>query len=223
MSVHRRIYDVTMPVSPSLPVWPGDPPVEVKRLMCIEEGAPYNLSRLSLSTHAGTHVDAPAHFLAGGSSVERLPLEVLLGEAVVVDVSGEREITAEVLERGGLPLQTQRLLMKTGWRAELAKGGPVEAMGFPVLTFAAAHWLTARGVRLVGIESPSVEHFAGGDAASVHKELLRCGIVIVEGLDLSLVQAGRYWLACLPLRLIGGDGAPARVVLIKDIEGPEGV
>lgn len=211
-----RLYDVTLPLVESLPVWPGDPPVCLEQLFRVEEGAPYTLSRLSLSVHAGTHVDAPAHYLAGGATAESLALSVLVGDALVLDVSGERAITGAQLERMDTGQPTARLLLKTGWAARLRSDGFSAMADFLALRLDAAEWLTSHGIRLVGIESPSVERFDDGDDAPVHRHLLGAQVVIVEGLDLTGVAPGPYMVACLPLLLVGSDGAPARVILWRE-------
>lgn len=189
-----RIIDITMPLGPDTPAYPGDPPVERTPLPAAGEDR-FALSRLTLGTHTGTHVDPPAHLLPGGTTVDRLPLDVLIGPARLVDAAYGRPLTAADL--AGVPRRTARLLLRTG-------GAP--------LTDEAARALVAQGVRLVGVDSLSV---AAVDApVPVHRILLAAGVVIVEGLALAGVAPGRYTLICLPLRLVDGDGAPARAVLI---------
>ena len=207
------IYDVTMPISPSLPVWPGDPPVVIERIFQLEAGAAYSLSRLSLGTHCGTHVDAPAHYLPGGTTVDALPLDVLVGTAYVLHIPQQRIIDATTLTAFWPQTTITRLLLKTGWSLLALKDSETWLTDYPALTLDAAEWLVKQGVRLLGIESPSVERFADDGGTLVHYRLLSAGMVIVEGLDLGAVSAGVYGMSCLPLRLQGGDGAPARVVL----------
>lgn len=208
------IYDVTLPLSSSLPVWPGDPPVEMERIRQAGVDSPYSLSRLSLGTHAGTHVDAPAHFFPDGATVESLALETLMGKVVVGDVSGREAIASADLIACRFPSGTERVLLKTGWVGRMREQGMAAWEAYPGLTPDAACWLIEQQVRLVGIESPSIERF-DGEAAPVHHMLLAAGVVVVEGLDLTAVQEGVYWLSCLPLKLVGGDGSPARVVLTE--------
>jgi arylformamidase len=194
------IIDISRPIGPDTPVWPGDPPVLVEPVARIEAGDPAAVSRLELGTHTGTHVDPPAHFLPGGVTVDALPLDVLVGPAIVADLTAAPgPVDAGRLESQHLPEGTTRLLLKTG-----AADGAVTADG--------ARWLVERGVRLVGADTLSIEPAIGD--YPVHRTLLGAGVVIVEGLDLSAVAAGPYQLVCLPLRITGGDGAPARAVLI---------
>ena len=190
------IIDITRPISATLPVWPGDPPVEVEPVTSLEAGDPAAVSRLALGTHTGTHVDPPAHFLAGGATVDDLPLDVLVGPAIVVDLAGAAPGEAELRALVG---HHDRVLLKTG----AARG---------VVTADMARRFVDGGLRLVGIDTPSIEP----DTAEypVHRLLLTAGVVIVEGLDLSAVAPGDYQLVCLPLRIAGGDGAPARAVLM---------
>jgi arylformamidase len=202
----RTLIDVTLPISDKLPVWPGDPAVHVTR---VSDDLPM-LSGLSMSCHAGTHVDAPAHFLPGGVGVDALPLDVLIGPAWVVRFAGRGPLTASMLAGAAIPTGTVRLLIRSD-----NSDGVVEAFDpdFVALAPDAAAWLLDHGVRLVGIDGPSIEAYdAPGD--SVHRTLLAAGVIIVENLALAGVASGAYDLTCLPLRIAGCDGAPARVVLL---------
>ena len=192
------IIDISRPVGPDTPVWPGDPPVVVEPVARLAAGDPADVSHLSFGTHTGTHVDPPAHFVAGGVTVDDLPLEVLVGPAVVAGFPAG-PIDAGALDGAAVPEGCTRLLLKTG-----AAAGAVSADG--------ARWLVERGVGLVGVDTLSIE--PATDSYPVHRTLLGAGVVIVEGLDLSAVRPGAFELVCLPLRIAGGDGAPARVVLI---------
>ncbi len=169
-------------------------------------GDPCTLSELSMSAHAGTHVDAPRHLFPAGKTLDALPLETFLGEARVVELPGP-EVTAEALEAARIPPDTHRLLLKT--RAD--SQSPVSSY----LTEDAARWIAPRGARLVGIDSISVDPEGSADLTA-HRVLLGAGVAIIEGLDLSGVNPGLYLLACLPLKLRDADGAPARAVLIED-------
>jgi arylformamidase len=197
------IIDISRPIGPDTPVWPGDPPVLIEPVARLEAGDPAAVSRLGLGTHTGTHVDPPAHFIAGGVTVDALPLDVLVGPAVVADLSGAPSIDAGALEALTLPPGTTRVLLKTA--SGVADGGALTAGG--------ARWLVEHGVGLVGVDTLSVE--PATDEYPVHRILLGAGVVIVEGLDLTGADPGRYQLVCLPLRITGGDGAPARAVLLS--------
>lgn len=177
-------------------------------------GDPFNVSRLGLSTHAGTHVDPPAHFLAGGATVDQLDLDALVGEAIVADLTGRPgPLGPADLDGLDLPPGTERLLLKTDNSVRgLARAGDLPGT-WVGLSGAGAAWLVEHRVRLVGADYLSIED-PGASGFPAHLTLLANRVVLVVGLDLSAARPGRYTLACLPLRLAGGDGAPARAVLI---------
>lgn len=205
-----KLYDITVAISPDLPVYPGDPPVRVERLQSLEAGDIARVSQLSLSTHTGTHVDPPFHFLPDGAPLDRVPLEVFIGPARVVDVGSAHTITAETLTQ--LDLRgVERVLFKTT-NSRFWQTTTEFQHEFVALAIDAARYLVERGVRLVGIDYLSIEKFDFEEPV-VHRTLLGAGIVIVEGLDLSAVPPGDYELICLPLKLKDGDGSPARVML----------
>ena len=207
------IHEISVPVRPELHGYAGDPPTLIEPWTRLAAGDMASISRVSLGTHTGTHVDAPAHFLPDGRTVDQLDLGGCIGPAEVLDLTrfGLAPIDASVLERLAPP-NVERLLLKTEnsrlWRATEAQ------TTFAALTEEAAAWLVARGLRLIGIDYLSIAPFS--DPAPVHRILLSAGIVILEGLDLSAVSEGSYTLLCLPVRLAGGDGAPARAVLLSE-------
>src|SRR6185295_11156972 len=204
-----KIYDVTAPLSSETPTYPGDPRFEIQALHRIEEGSPCNLTRVAFGSHAGTHVDAPSHFLGHGASVDQLPLEILLGKARVVELPVSEKIEREDLE--ALDLRDDlRVLFKTRMSGQMRQ--PAFQEDYIYLATEAAVYLAQIGIKLVGIDYLSVEKF-GSDDYPAHHALLSAGVVIVEGLDLSEVEPGEYEMACLPLRIVGGEGAPARVIL----------
>ncbi len=208
-----KIYDVTIPIAPGhMPVWPGDPEPVLERFLKMEDGHDANVSRLAACVHLGTHVDAPYHFLAEGATVETLPLDALTGKAYVVDLTGlEGHITAAALEAAHLPADAERLLFKTRNSRWWARGDTAFHTDFSAFTADAAEYLVARGVRLVGIDYLSIAPY--DDPVPTHRILLGAGVVVIETLDLSGVPAGAYTLYCLPLKLVGSEGAPARVIL----------
>lgn len=204
------IYDVTIPISTDLPVYPGDPDVEIVRIMSIESGDIADVSRLCCSTHTGTHIDPPAHFIPGGLTIDQLPLETLVGPCRVLDTGTLDVITAEWLSRQPID-GVQRLLFKTR-NSAFWREGKTFRPDYVYLDPAGARWLVDRGVRLVGIDYLSIERY-DFDEPETHLALLGSGVIIVEGLDLAAVPVGDYELICLPLRIRDGDGAPARVIL----------
>lgn len=208
-----KIYDITLTISPEMPVWPGDPSVVLERIESMDAGDHVNVSRLSCSVHTGTHVDAPHHFLNDGRTVESLPLDVLCGPARVLHLDDRVDlVTAAVLEAARIPAGTLRLLLKTRNSHIWKRGERRFIEDFVAVSSDGADWLAARGVKLVGVDYLSVAPFRQSDAP--HQSLLKPGIVILEGVDLSAVPAGEYELYCLPLKLSGSDGAPARAILV---------
>ena len=210
-----RIIDVTLPVQPGMLTYPGDPVVSIERTSDMRHGDVSNLSIVSMSTHTGTHVDPPIHFVEGGATIDAMPLETLVGEALVVDLRGVGTIGAEELEALELPADVERLLFLTDWSARWAEPSPAFPDVVTCVSAEGARWLIARGIRLVGTDFISIEG-ADDPTFPVHRALLGANIAIVEGLDLRDVPAGRYTLWCLPLKIQDGDGGPARVVLVAD-------
>jgi arylformamidase len=204
-----KIFDVTVPLSADVPTFPGDPPFLVEPLHRIAAGEPYNVSRISLGTHSGTHIDAPYHFLADGPTVDQLPLELLMGKARVVELVARDKIERAELEARNLR-DDIRILLKTRMSGQLRQ--PKFQEDFVYLTPDAATYLVQAGIKLVGIDYLSLEKYGSTDYPA-HHVLLEAGVVIIEGLDLSEVEPGEYDMTCLPLRIVGGDGAPARVIL----------
>lgn len=205
-------YDITLPLSPNLPVWPGDPPIELERIARMEDGAPANVSRLAGTVHIGTHIDAPRHFIADGATVDTLPPDLFIGRAVVVDLTEAEAITAAVLEAADIPPRTRRLLLKTRNSALWAAEERAFREDYVAVTPDGAEWLVRHGVRLVGVDYLSVAPYT--DPVPTHRILLGAGVVILEGVNLAAVPPGRYTLYCLPLRLQGAEGAPARALLV---------
>ena len=208
------IYDVSVSLSADTPTYPGDPGIEIDQLLSMENGDHANVSMIRFGAHSGTHVDAPAHFVAGGAHVEFLELETLIGEVQVVEVPGSVETIDEAFIENNLQPETTRVLFKTRNSSYWDQSHASFRSDYTSLDPGAARKLVGLGVKLVGIDYLSVEKF-GSDTFETHHVLLSQGVVIVEGLDLRKVSAGVYELICLPLKLSGGsgDGAPARAVL----------
>jgi len=206
-----RIYDVTIGIHPNMLTWPGDPEVVLEPVQSMQDGKAYNLSRLACSAHAGTHVDAPLHFFPDGGSVDEISFKALIGRAYVVDLPDVDVIDAGVLQAAGIPSRTRRVLLRTRNSKQWSKVNPIFSKDYVGLDHSAAEWLVQRGVQLVGIDYLSIA--AMGEGIKVHRTLLEHEVVIVEGLDLRDVEKGRYTMYCMPLKLLGSDGAPARVIL----------
>lgn len=202
--------DISVPLSRELTTWPGDPPFRIERVADIDRGDVCNTSRLSLCAHAGTHVDAPLHFVAGGADIAALPIEALVGACRVIAIRDPVAVRpSELLEhdiRAG-----ERILFRTRNSDRPWHERPFDRAFVHVSQPAAAH-LVACGVRAIGIDYLSVGAFEG-DGAETHRTLLTAGVWMIEGLNLCDVVPGRYELVCLPLRIPAADGAPARAAL----------
>ena len=204
--------DISVPLRNHMPVFTGDAPFHIEREQSIAAGDVCNLSTMQLGAHSGTHIDAPIHFLEGAAGADATPLDALMGPAWVVDAStAGATITAGDLERFAIPSGETRLLFRTP--AVRFWDEPDFDKAFVAPDASAAEWLVARGVRMVGMDYLSVAPF---DAPKpTHQILLGAGVVVLEGLDLRTVEPGPYELLCLPLRIVGSDGAPARALLRK--------
>ena len=208
-----EILDISVGLSDRLPTWPGGVGFHIEQTQNIEQDG-VNVSKIESCVHVGTHVDAPSHFVAGGKTTEELSLQVLMGPVTVVSVPEASSIAADLLESLAVPPGTKRLLFKTK-NSELWTQGLKEfKRDYVALTADAAQWVVDRDIRLVGVDYLSVQRFQ--DSPLTHEILLKAGVIIVEGLNLAKVEPGEYELVCLPLKIIGSEGAPARAVLVRD-------
>jgi arylformamidase len=206
-----RLYDISVGISSDLPIWPGDPPLKLERFSKIEEGEKANVTKISCCVHVGTHIDAPTHYIEGGNGIDGLSLDVLIGRAYVVDLAKADNIDAGILDKAGIPPRTRRLLFKTRNSTFWSKHKDNFQQGYVGVDSSGAEWLVRKGIQLVGIDYLGIAPFS--QTAEPHQILLKAGIVILEGLDLSKVGRGRYTLYCLPIKIVGSDGAPARAIL----------
>ena len=205
-----KIYDISLPIVSGGVVYPENTPIDIAPVKSVATGGSSSISRISFGSHTATHVDAQSHFLDGGTAVDDIPLDVLIGPALLIRFPDDvMAITAAHLRSAGLAGQ-KRVLFATR-----NSGFNRETKFVPDFTYVApdaAEYLVEQGVQLVGVDYLSIEQFHSGHHRT-HKTLLGAGVVIVEGLSLSEPRAGSYELICLPLRLKGLDGAPARAVL----------
>ncbi|MEM7201883.1 MAG: arylformamidase [Planctomycetota bacterium] len=205
-----RLYDISEPISPATAVFPGDTPFSREWVMRLDAGASCNVSTVTMSVHCGTHADAPLHFVADGADSASWSLDPYLGRCRVVHLSGHGEpplLRPEDLT-GERLTGVERLLVRTS-----ASHDPTTFdAGFTALGPAAAEALVAAGVRLIGIDTPSMDH-ATSQELPAHHVLARGGVAILENLDLSTVPPGEYELIALPLRIVGSDSSPVRAVL----------
>jgi len=207
-----KYYDISLPLSEDLPTWPGDPKLTLTLAASLSRGDDANVTRLDMSAHSGTHIDAPFHFEPKGIGVDALPLEILIGPCRLFDLGSPLNgIDAAHLK--SLDLKgTKRVLLKTPNSERWAQGDTAFHRDFVYLTTEGAEYLISQGVQLVGIDALSIEKYAY-PGHPTHRALLRNKVVILEGLDLSAVPVGDYELIALPLKLKGADGAPARAIL----------
>lgn len=213
-----QIFDVSRALANDLAPWPGDTPFHFELKWKMAEGATVNVGAVQMGVHNGTHADAPFHFAQGAETIEQMPLETYLGDAVVVDLTRlfetdrTRKIAIVDLEPFSDALErAPRLLLKTGvW-----KDSSVFPESIPVIAADVPEWLRARKVKLIGLDLPSVDPIEAKTLVN-HHALAAAGIAIVESLDLSAVEAGTYHFSALPLRISGGDAGPVRAILWRD-------
>ena len=206
------IYDVSVPITNAMPVWPGDPPVQLsaKSHLSQDKSHTVKLTAIEMGSHTGTHMDAPRHFIPGGKGIDVMPLDATVGKARVIEIRDTRSIGPEELKKHGLR-RGERILFKTKNSKRCWKAGAF-VEDFVYISLEGAKFLAKKRVKAVGVDYLSVGGFKD-DGSATHRVLLKSGIWIIEGLDLSAVKAGRYELICLPLKFWRGDGAPARAVL----------
>ena len=206
-----RIYDISVPIRTGGLVYPGNPEIEISLQQAVAKGAGANVSFVRFGSHTGTHADAARHFFDNGQTVDKIPLDRLIGRALLIGFPDDlRAVGAADLEKYDLSGHT-RVLLRTRNSALLSKKEFVK--DYTYLAPDGAQYLVDKGIELVGIDYLSIEQFHSGHHKT-HRTLLEKSVVILEGLDLSVPAPGQYELICLPLRIEGCDGAPARAVLI---------
>ena len=214
--MNRAVIDLSHPLTSGMPVYPGTPPVEIDVPFSIERDG-FRQRRLTICTHAGTHLDAPAHILSSGSTLDDLPLGRFVGPGLALDLTGLGRPFIEISDlapAAGRPLSGGFLLLRTGWSK--LWGRPEYFEGYPVLSLEAAAWLADRGLSGLGVDAPSIDPY-GPAPFRVHETLLGRGLVVVENLtNLESLVGRRFLFVGLPLRLAGGDGSPIRAAAIVE-------
>ena len=202
--------DISVALHGGLPIWPDSAGYAVEQTRSFAKGDDVFVSRIEMDVHSGTHVEGPLHYLDGGEGLDATPLARFVGPAYVADLRAAETIGSDELDAADVPKQTERLLLRTTnsdlWRQEAGF-----RTDYVALSAEGARWIAQRGIGLVGIDYLSVQRFQ--DDAETHRILLRGGVTILEGLDLSGANAGQYRLTCLPLKLMGTEAAPARAIL----------
>lgn len=207
-----KLHDVSVLISEELPVWPGDPGISLKQTSSLCGGDNANVTQINMGAHTGTHIDAPYHFEPDGMTIDKLPIDILIGSCRVVEMLDVKEsIGLPELEKLDLK-GVVRILFKTRNSLLWANDEKEFKKNFIHISEQGAKFLVGQGVKLVGVDYLSVERFDSPDFAT-HHSLLRNQVIIIEGLNLSGINTGEYELIALPLKLKGADGAPARVVL----------
>jgi len=202
-----KFIDISRPIHAGMPNWPGDTPADFKLVVTIPQGAAVNVGRLTMSVHTGTHGDAPFHYNEAGPRIDEVPIATYVGPARVVDIRGHATVTTALLAAHDFAA-TPRVLFRSDTWANPA----VFPSDWPLLAAEVPAWLGARGVRLVGLDVPSIDH-CDSKNLPLHHACDAAGIVILENLDLHAVAPGVYELIALPLMIRGGDGSPIRAVL----------
>jgi len=203
----KKLIDISRPITMGMPVWPGDSEVEFTFSSRKTQGAAANVGRLAMRVHAGTHADAAYHYNESGLKIDEMPLDLFVGPARVVDIRPHSVVTPGLLEQHDFA-GTPRVLFRSDTWTDMTKF----PSAWPLLDPATPAWLATRGVRLIGLDIPSVETLTS-TGMPMHHTVDRAGLFILENLDLREVAAGVYNLIALPLRIKGGDGSPIRAVL----------
>jgi arylformamidase len=208
---YKEIYDISVPISADGPIYPGDPEIEINTIYSTLKGDSANILELKFGSHVGTHIDAPYHFLQNGKTLDKIELNKFLGRAQVCELN----VVESIKKADLIPFEINKgdiILFKTKnsslWNKKEFQ------REFIYLTPEAAEYLVAQRIKGVGIDYLSIEKYKSREH-STHQTLLRNNILILEGINLTDVPAGEYFLICFPLKLIGADGSPVRAILLK--------
>ncbi len=213
---YEDYIDISYPLDESIAIYPGNPAFGIERVQDISRGDSTNVSRIIMGTHTGTHIDAPAHFIFGGNTIDQIPLDRINGNARVVDAMGCRDIDADLL--CGIDIESDDIIL---FRTDNSNNWECDRIldDYVTLTYEAAEYLSKKRIKMVGIDYLTVERPRNRriDGKSVHRTLLTSGIMIVEAVKLGNVDVGIYDFFCFPLRIIGLDGCPVRCALRRTI------
>lgn len=202
--------DISVPLTDGMVHWPEDPPTKIKRLYDMKKGDDYSLTHLSMAAHTGTHMDAPCHFRKSGISIDKMPLTATIGKARVIEITDKKFITIDEIRPHRIR-KGERILFKTSNSKNRWDNKPFKK-DFVHLSTEAAQYLADRQVQTIGIDYLSIGGY-DGNVIEVHDIILKAGIWVIEGLNLSRVDPGKYELNCLPIKIAGSDGAPARALI----------
>ena len=202
--------DISVSLTDSMLHWPDDPPVEIKKVLDMSKGDECNLTHISMAVHAGTHMDAPRHFKKSGSGIDKMPPSAVIGKARVIEIKDDELINVEEIRPHRIK-KGERILFKTKNSKSKWINKPFNKK-FIHLSTDAASFLAGRKVQMIGVDYLSIGGYQG-NGAEVHDIILKAGIWVVEGLDLTKIEPGEYEIICLPIKIAGSDGAPARAIL----------
>jgi len=209
-----KLFDISVPISNTTHVYKDDIPIQVQKNVSIIDSGSINASTLSMSSHSGTHIDAPFHFFNNGKKIDEIDTEIFIGYTYVIEIlDHESQITTKHLKNIVIPSNISKILFKTN-NSKLWSKNKFQA-NFTSISINVAEWLISKNIQLVGIDYLSVDS-SHTTTFPIHKKLLKNNIIILEGLDLSEISEGIYTLICFPLKITSGDGSPARAMLIKD-------
>ncbi|WP_319422893.1 cyclase family protein [Pleurocapsa sp. FMAR1] len=210
MSKSNSWIDISLSIHPGMPYWPDNPPINIEPSQCLAHGDVCNVSKLTIGTHTGTHVDGINHFIKGGMGIDQMPLDATIGKARVIEIKDPQQIKVAEIEPHNIQAG-ERILFKT-INSDRALKSDRFVEDFVHISTGAAQYLAEKKVRTVGVDYLSVGGYQG-NVIEVHHALLGSGIWAIEGLDLSQVEPGEYELICLPIKLKDGDGGLARAIL----------
>jgi arylformamidase len=213
-----KIIDISVPITTTMPVWPGDPSIDLVQISSITSGDSANVTRITMSVHTGTHIDAPKHFIESGITIDQIPLDRLMGEVLVIEIDPQVNVISETVLKAhpniDQLLTTKKVLFHTR-NSNLWEQFPDSfEQNFVGIDTSGAHYLQQFNLDLVGIDYLSIAPY--DDTELPHQILLSGGSILLEGLDLSDAPGGIYELFCLPLNILGCEGSPARVFLLGD-------
>ena len=212
-----EIYDISVPISPNMVIWPGDPKVTVRQVSSIAQGSESNVSQIRMSVHTGTHIDAPKHFLDEGKTIEHISMQKLTGRVFVMAFNENVPVITEEILKQHPKIDELKNVRKVLFKTRNSKlwhdGANEFREEYVGLDHTAAQFLVDLDMALIGVDYLSIAPFS--ETKEPHKILLEKEVVLLEGIDLSEVQEGFYELYCLPLLLHGCEGSPARVILIS--------
>jgi arylformamidase len=212
-----EIFDISVPLTKNMPVWPGDPQITIRQLSSIQRGDESNVSQVRMSVHTGTHIDAPKHFIESGKTIDQIPLHRLIGDVLVMEMKEKvNVITSEALASHPLFEEINhfhKILLRTRNSQLWHKSVPEFQKDFVGIDSSGAALLSEFDLDLIGVDYLSVAPYY--DTSKPHQILLSSDIILLEGIDLSEVSSGIYYLWCLPLNIYGIEGAPARAILTR--------